>query len=299
MNPHKGKFSAWRYPAVTVALLGAAVGVGCAPPPGQDPALAVMSFNIRYGTARDGDDAWPLRRERAFRAIRDAAPDLLALQEALRFQLDELGAALPGYVELGVGRDDGLAAGEYAALFYRADRLRPDTSGTFWLSDTPAVPGSMSWGNRITRISTWAIVRDLITGARFAVFNVHLDHESQPSRERGVALVLERMQVLAPDLPLIWTGDFNAGEDNPAVTAVTAAGFTDTFRALHAGAPFAGTFNAFRGDSTGDKIDYVFVRGGWTVNQAAIVRIRPDGRDASDHFPVTATLRLDAEAGVR
>jgi endonuclease/exonuclease/phosphatase family metal-dependent hydrolase len=251
-----------------------------------------MSFNIRYGTAQDGDDAWSLRRERTFAVIRDAAPDVLSVQEALRFQLDEIGAEFPVYREVGVGRDDGKTAGEYAAILYRSDRLTPDSSGTFWLSDTPEAPGSMSWGNRITRIATWAVLRERSTGRRFAVVNVHLDHESQPSRERGVALVLERLGRHAAGLPVLFTGDFNAGEDNAAVAAVTAAGFVDTFRARHPRAPFAGTFNAFRGDSTGAKIDYVFTRGGWLVEHAAIVRTRPGGRDASDHFPVVAVLRL-------
>jgi endonuclease/exonuclease/phosphatase family metal-dependent hydrolase len=278
-----------RRAALLVALGGLA---GAGPARAQGEPLRVMSFNIRYGTARDGDDAWPLRRERTVTVIRDAAPDILSVQEALRFQLDELGAAFPAYREIGVGRDDGRTAGEYAAILYRADRLSADSSGTFWLSDTPEVPGSMSWGNRITRIATWALLRDRTTGARFAVVNVHLDHESQPSRERGAALVLARMGRHAAGLPVVFTGDFNSGEDNAAVRSVTAAGFVDTWRVRHPDAAFPGTFSAFRGDSTGPKIDYVFVRGPWDVADAAILRARPGGRDASDHFPVTALLIL-------
>jgi endonuclease/exonuclease/phosphatase family metal-dependent hydrolase len=276
--------------AALLVTLGALAGAGSAGAQGEP--LRVMSFNIRYGTAQDGDDAWPLRRERTFTVVRDIAPDILSLQEALRFQLDELGAAFPAYREIGVGRDDGKTAGEYAVILYRADRLAADSGGTFWLSDTPDVPGSMSWGNRITRIATWALLRDRTSGARLAVINVHLDHESQPSRERGVALVLERLRRLAPGLPVVFTGDFNAGEDNAAVAAVRAGGFADTFRVRHPDAAFPGTFSAFRGDSTGPKIDYVFVRGSWDVTDAMIVRTRPGGRDASDHFAVTAVLRL-------
>ncbi|HET7039624.1 MAG TPA: endonuclease/exonuclease/phosphatase family protein [Gemmatimonadales bacterium] len=286
MGLPEGKARTARYPAVTALAALLTLAAACAPPP-----LRVMSFNIRYGTAPDGDDAWPLRRERTIAVIREAAPDILGVQEALRFQLDELAAAFPAYRELGVGRDDGKTAGEYAAILYRSDRLSADTGGTFWLSDTPETPGSMSWGNRITRIATWVLFTDRETSTRFAVFNVHLDHESQPSRERGVALILERMERLAPGLPVIFTGDFNAGEDNPAVQAVSAGGFTDTFRARHPDAQVVGTFNAFRGDSTGAKIDYVLVRGGWDVDDAAIVRTRPGGRDASDHFAVMALLR--------
>jgi len=275
------------------ALLGllaalAAGAVGCT----ARPPLRVMTFNIRYGTAADGENAWAHRRARLFNVVAAERPDVLGLQEALRFQLDELHARFPEFGEIGVGRDDGKTTGEYAAMLYRTDRLTVDSSGTFWLSDTPEVPGSVSWGNHVTRICTWALLRDRRTGARLAAFNLHLDHESQPARERGAELVMRRMVTIAGDRPTILTGDFNAGEDNPAVATVLRAGMRDTFRAIHPAARWVGTFNGFTGDSTGPKIDYVFAGPRWEILDAAIVRSRPGGRDASDHFPVTAVLRL-------
>lgn len=255
--------------------------------------LDVMSFNIRYGTARDGDNAWPLRADLVIGVIDSLQPHVVGLQEALRFQLDEMAAGLEGYAEIGVGRDDGDTLGEYAAILYRTDRLHPTEAGTFWFSDTPEIPGSMSWGNSSTRICTWAAFEDLATGARFTFYNVHLDHESQPSRERSVELLVERIRVRDADGPVVVTGDFNTAEDNPALIPLREAlGYADPFRALHPEAPYIGTFSAFRGDSTGAKIDYVFVSDAWDVRDARIVRDRPGGRDPSDHFPVTARLVL-------
>jgi endonuclease/exonuclease/phosphatase family metal-dependent hydrolase len=254
--------------------------------------VTVMSFNVRYGTARDGDDAWEHRRDLLVATIAAADPDVLGLQEALRFQLDEIGRALPGYREIGVGRDDGAAAGEYSALLVRRERFAVEASGTFWLSDTPAVPGSASWGNRIPRICTWAVLTESRTGRRFAVFNTHLDHESQPSRERSTALIVERISAVARGLPVLVLGDFNAGEDNPALVPLRAAGFVDTYRALDPDRAGDGTFGAFRGDSTGEKIDYILARGGWTVRAADILRRRSGTRDPSDHFPVTARVNF-------
>jgi endonuclease/exonuclease/phosphatase family metal-dependent hydrolase len=90
-------------------------------------------------------------------------------------------------------------------------------SGTFWFSDTPEQPGSKTWGNDITRICTWARFRDA-TGGTLYVFNVHLDHESQPSRERSVQLLATRIRGrAAPGDPVLVTGDFNADEQNPAI----------------------------------------------------------------------------------
>ncbi|HEX6643703.1 MAG TPA: endonuclease/exonuclease/phosphatase family protein, partial [Gemmatimonadales bacterium] len=212
----------WLRQAASLAVLLAGCAQQAPAPAPQAESLRIMTFNIRYGTADDGADAWPHRRDLVIQVIRDGRPDLLGVQEALRFQLDELGAAIPGYGEIGVGRDDGRTKGEYAAFLYRKDRLEPLASGTHWFSDTPEVPGSTSWGNRITRIVTWARFRDRTTGRAFAAYNLHLDHESQPSRERSAEMIARL--VAAEDVPVVVLGDFNSGEANPAFRRLTAGG---------------------------------------------------------------------------
>src|SRR5918993_2363226 len=101
--------------------------------------LNVMSFNIRYGTANDGPDRWELRRDQMFALIKHQNPDVIGLQEALHFQIDEMLAALPDYRMVGVGRSDGGQGGEYAAILYRATRLSVRQTSTFWFSDTPEI----------------------------------------------------------------------------------------------------------------------------------------------------------------
>jgi endonuclease/exonuclease/phosphatase family metal-dependent hydrolase len=284
---------------LTVATLG-----GCAAPD-PPPPLTVMSFNVRYGTADDGENSWPYRRDLVWEVVERTAPDVLGVQEALRFQLDELHAALPGYVEIGVGRDDGAEAGEYAAILIRDARLRVVETGTFWLSDTPTVPGSTSWGNRITRICTWARLEDRRSGRLFSVYNVHLDHESQPSREASARLLADRLASRPAGEPAIVLGDFNAGEDNPARRLLTATGaiesegdslsspaLVDSYRLLRPPSDGEGTFNGFAGDTTGERIDAILVSGDWMVLGATIDRIHRDGLYPSDHFPVTAVLGI-------
>ena len=281
------------------ALIVAATACSTAPPvranAGSADTLRVMSFNIRYGTARDGENAWPARRALAIDVIRDFAPAVLGVQEALRFQLDEIGDALPGYTEVGVGRNDGVEAGEYSAILFDHERLELLEHETFWLSDTPDVPGSMSWGNRITRIATTARLRDRTDGRAFIVFNTHWDHESQPSRERSAALILERIRTRADTTePVILMGDFNAGEDNAAFRALVAEDadvrLYDTFRAVHPDAGQTGTYHAFSGDRSGDKIDAILATPHWRTITADIVLTAQAGRYPSDHFPVTAVL---------
>jgi endonuclease/exonuclease/phosphatase family metal-dependent hydrolase len=261
-----------------------------------DP-VRVMTFNIRYGTARDGEHAWPLRRHLAFRVIRDFAPDILGVQEALHFQLDEIAIEVPYLDRIGVGRDDGAEDGEYAAILYDARRLEPIEQGTFWLSDSPALPGSMTWGNRFPRVATWARFRERHSGDTFYVFNTHWDHESQPARERSAALLLQRIADRSvPGDPILLMGDFNAGPDNPAFQALltarnaTAPHLYDTFLAGGSDDGESGTFHAFRGDRSGARIDAILASPHWHTLAADIVLLSEDGRYPSDHFPVTAIL---------
>lgn len=256
--------------------------------------ITVMSFNIRYATARDGENHWTLRRAFLLDVVREQDADIIGLQEALDSQIREIADAIPGYAVVGVGREDGRTAGEYAAILVRKDRFNVAEAGTFWFSDSPAVPGSTSWGNRVTRICTWARLVDR-DGTALWVYNVHLDHESQPSRERSAELLRRRIgSRSAPGEPVIVTGDFNVGEDNPAIrTMVGDKAFLDTFRLVHPEEKQAGTFNGFELDAVdGPKIDYVLVQPGAEVLSAAIVRTVRNGRYPSDHFPVVARVRL-------
>lgn len=263
----------------------------------RDP-LHVMSFNIRYGTAKDGVNHWSERREMLLDVIRERDADLIGLQEALGFQIDEIVAAAPGYAVIGVGRDDAAKAGEFSAILFKKDRFRVADAGTFWFSDTPEVPASKTWGNNITRICTWArfIDRD---GRGFYHFNLHLDHESQPSRERSTLLLRQRIDARPfPGDPVIVTGDFNVGEKNPALAALVMKGdpatpFLDTYRVLYPDETLVGTFNGFKtGNTNGDKIDYVLVQPGAEVIAAEIIRTSRNDRYPSDHFPVAARIRL-------
>jgi len=271
--------------------------------------VQVMSFNIRYGMADDGPNHWDKRKELVFDVLRKHGPDVVGLQEALGFQIDDVCKALPQYAMIGVGRDDGKTKGEYSAILYRRERFEVEQGGTFWLSDTPEVPGSITWGNACTRICTWARFVERKTGRAFYHYNLHLDHISQPSREKSVVLLAERIRNRKRPEPFVVSGDFNAGENNPAILFLkgkaTVPGkdnanvenpvpMVDTFRVLHPDANDVGTFNSFKGDKTGEKIDFVLTTSDVQVLDAQIIRDNADGRYPSDHFSVTARLRFPA-----
>ncbi|MEA3227045.1 MAG: endonuclease/exonuclease/phosphatase family protein [Planctomycetota bacterium] len=277
-----------------------------------DLELRVMSFNIRYGSANDGENRWPNRREMVFDLIREQSSDVIGLQEALRFQIDEIREAVLVYGEIGVAREDGRIDGEYSAILFRADRFGVAEAGTFWLSDTPEVAGSNQWGGACVRICTWARLIENSSGRAFYIFNTHLDHVSQRSREKSAVLISQRIRSRNHKDPFVVTGDFNAGENNPVVTylkgkttAVAPRGnkvetpvpLVDTFRVLHPDVKDVRTGHAFRGGREGNKIDYVLAPATAKVLEAQILYDNVDGRYPSDHYPVTARLRLPITDG--
>ncbi len=269
--------------------------------------LKIMSFNIRYGTANDGKNSWSHRRNQVMDLIAHQKADVIGLQEALRFQLDEIRGNLHHYGEIGKGRDDGLDSGEHSTILYQTERFKIDSSGTFWLSETPSVPGSKSWGNKLPRICTWAALVDKKSHDKFFVYNMHLDHRNANSRWNSIALMQKHIKLHNPyNLPVIILGDFNVGEGNPLIKymrgkenfqqnrdskMINSFPLEDTFRNLHPKAQ-GGTFHMFWGKGFGPKLDYIFVNPETKILHSEIIRSNVEGRYPSDHFPITADVRL-------
>lgn len=259
--------------------------------------VRVMSFNIRYITPGDtGNRTWLARRDQVGTVIREDNPDVVGLQEAFRTMLDDIAMRVPGYEEVGVGREDGKTRGEYAAILVRKDRMSVMDSGNFWLSDTPEVPGSATWQNRVTRICTWAKLLDRANNSELYVYNCHLDHESQEAREKGLALIMAHATATQSRGPFILTGDFNADEDNTALTRLKEHPLApvDVWRSANREVPLteSGTFHEFAGEKSGGKIDYIFVSPPVRVIESSIIHRNEDGIYPSDHFPLRATVEF-------
>lgn len=266
----------------------------------QTETLTVMTFNIRYGRAPDGPDRWDNRRNLVLDLLAGCKVDLIGLQEALAFQIDQISEALPQYAVMAVCRDDGLRAGEACPVFYRRDRFALLDSGTFWFSDTPQVPGSKHWGNQIPRICTWVYLKDRFAGHGFYVYNLHLDHQSQVSREKSTQMLADRIRRRPTADPFVVMGDFNIGLDNPAMDCLLGAQparLIDSWRAVHRDQEPSGTFHAFTGKAGTLKIDHILVPENTEVLEAGIDQRSFNGRYPSDHFPVFAKIHLLALEG--
>ncbi|AXK45271.1 endonuclease/exonuclease/phosphatase family protein [Brachybacterium saurashtrense] len=269
----------------------------------QRDALHVMSANIRYdrsaggGTVAGDPDHWPDRRPLLVELLQREKPTLLGVQEALSGQLSAIEEALPRHRSVGYGRDGG-SRGEYSAIFYDSTRLEVLAWDQFWLSDTPEVIGSATWGNTVTRIVVWAHLRDVATGAEIAMLNTHFDHQSENARIRSADAILDLLRGGELDaLPTIVTGDFNsAAHDSGAYTALVSDGpLVDTWdAAAQQLTPAWGTFPGYDDPvEGGDRIDWVLTTEDLVTEQAALNVWRDaSGAYPSDHAPVQALIAL-------
>jgi endonuclease/exonuclease/phosphatase family metal-dependent hydrolase len=283
-------------------LLAAGLSSAAAPPAGDDVSTTVMTFNIRYGTADDGPNAWEHRRYLVRLAIRERQPAIFGVQECLWEQGVELERAFSEYRITGVGRDDGLRAGEMCLIFTRRDRYRLLGQGNFWLSDTPQSPGSVGWDAACPRVVTWVELYDrLCDPDTLFVFNTHLDHRGARAREEGALLLRRRMGEIAHGHAALLMGDFNAPADaaSPPYRILAQEGWRDDI-ALHdawyAASPAErsqpdGTFHGFTGTPVPGRIDWILAGPALPAADAGVSRFRQDGRLPSDHFPVWAVFR--------
>ena len=195
-------------PLSQLLLLSCLPGAGVAQ---DDQArVEIMTFNIRYGTAKDGADHWIARRGIVTEVIRSRAPHIVGLQEALAFQLDQILDAMPHYRPFGKGRNGG-HNGEHTSILVDTRRFTVEDHGDFWLSKTPEKVASRGWDAALPRIASWVILHDRRADRRFAMINTHFDHRGRKAREESAKLIVRRLKDFA-HLPTLVTGDLNAGE---------------------------------------------------------------------------------------
>jgi len=287
-----------------VAGLGMTVAETAAAAPGHNGAvigpargesLHVMSFNLRYA-ADSVPNSWAERRPVMAELLRREQPTVLGTQEGFYGQLRDIQRDLPDRYEwIGVGRAGG-SRDEFMAVYYDTSRVEPLEFDHFWLSDTPDVIGSKSWGNTVIRMVTWVRFADLRTGKEFVTVNTHFDHLSENSRQRSAALVRDRVNGFAPGLPVVLTGDFNApaGGSVSYDTLMTGAGMTDTWpAAAERRTPLYATFHGYSPlVPDGTRIDWILTRGA-TVQAVGINTFERNGQYPSDHLPVQALITLN------
>jgi endonuclease/exonuclease/phosphatase family metal-dependent hydrolase len=289
----------------------------------EDPGHAdIVSLNIRYDNSADGINAWPFRKEMVVSFLKDEAPALIGLQEVLWHQFEYIDSALTGYGSLAAGRNDGRRSGEMVPLFYREDLFSSGSSGsgTFWLSPTPDIAGSIGWGAVLPRIVTWCSLTIKSTGEEIFFFNTHFSHMSDSARLMSAGVLMEEVYRIAGEARYIITGDFNMVPDSPPWHVISEGGAEDSFIVSEERPSGGGTtFNGFsepvaeksgfarQGNPSAGasasgglrepagavrRIDYIFVSPGMEVSGHRTERVIQDSVYISDHWPVIVTLKL-------
>lgn len=245
--------------------------------------LKVATFNIRYGSAADGANGWRHRRGATLSQLSAIEFDVCGLQEVLADQRGYLAGSLTGTRWYGVGRADGVSDGEQSPIVVRGERLVVSEWTTLWLSERPQVAGSRGWDAKIPRVAT--AVKGTVDGVAVGVVNTHLDHRGQRAQIGSARLIADLVR--AEQRRWIVMGDFNVEFGSPALNELTRAGLRSVLPS-----DAGGTFHAWTGATDRRRIDHILVDDGWEVIDGRIVHDRFNGKLPSDHWPISAELRL-------
>lgn len=256
--------------------------------------IKFMTYNIRYDNPGDGENRWDERKENLGRLLHEMNPDIFGIQEGLIHQVKYMDSLLVDYSFIGKGRDDGMEAGEFCAVFFKKTQFILLQQGLFWLSETPENP-SRGWDAALNRICVYGLFESLNARNRFLLFNTHLDHMGVLAREKSIELILEKADTLNPDhLPVILLGDFNLEPGDRAFGNLLDYYMDSKSACTGESSGPEGTFNAFRFDlPVKQRLDYIFVsKGKSEVKEYRVIADANKGLYPSDHCPVFAAVKI-------
>ena len=268
------------------------------PSPAPEENVKVMTFNIRYGTADDGDNSWPGRKKILFDLILKENADFIGLQEAMIFQIEEIIQQCPSYTYIGRTRQADRTTGEATPVLYKTAKYDLIDQDTHWLSNTPDVPESKSWDTSLPRIFTWAVFRRKSDGKELVVYNTHYDHLGEIARYESSRIIVSHMHKNFRERDIILLGDFNALEESNPINYLTeneVFRLSDTYRHLNPekkekDMTFYGWNEHIPG--TGRRIDYIFHAGDLDPLKTYVSNYHKGKRYPSDHMPVVAVFRF-------
>jgi endonuclease/exonuclease/phosphatase family metal-dependent hydrolase len=262
--------------------------------------VKVLCCNIRVSTQGDVDTGygWETRKSLCVDVMRAQSADLICVQECWGYHYRDLLAGLPEFDGFGLSNPDA-DFHPYNAMLYRRDRFEIISAGGFWLSETPHIAGSKSWDSQCLRFANWIDLKNRESGLKFRMWNTHFDHIGQVAREQQAQRIVEACQAFPEDFAQLFAADCNADASNPAIDVMKAGGWIDTYAEMHGPADPGFTYHAFIGpkyaearNNTTGKIDFIFHRGPVQTLSAEIICDSRDGRYPSDHYFLSAEVRL-------
>ena len=256
--------------------------------------IDVMSYNIRLGSADDGENHWNIRKDKLKDLINYYEADFIGMQEAQKQQIEYLLENNSLYGFLGKPRDEGENS-EFSCIFYLKNKYKVLQQDTFWLSETPE-KSTKSWDAAYPRIVTYGLFENIKTKKKIWVLNTHFDHVGVVARQKSAEIILKKIKQLQgkQNLPVVLTGDFNSFKTDtwmqPLLNNLQEASSHSITK------PYGGTatWNAFNfKEKPVDQIDFIFS----SKNNTVIKKFRTitdfyDFKYPSDHLPIISRIEL-------
>ena len=214
------------------------------------------TINIRFDNDKD-PWTWPdrlvLLKERLF----SIAPDIIATQEGRKKQLLELKDALAPNYQMVDSHRDWDEYKMYPCLFYNPKRLLLSESYDRWLSRTPEVPHSKSFGSAWPKLAVIASFSSKKTSKIFATASFHFDNESSEARPKQAEILLEQIDDCCPENMRILLGDANDKVNSKTLAILKKSGYQDPWNFSDA----PPSFHGFGNQKIASRIDYVLYQG--------------------------------------
>ncbi|KAH3764479.1 Endonuclease/Exonuclease/phosphatase family protein [Pelomyxa schiedti] len=273
--------------------------------------IRIVQFNIRYPASYDDlGNQWDSRKQDFVDFVESLHPDILTVQEAyiwpLWYILDNLFNGT--FKWTGKGRNDGVHAGEHAAIFFNASRFSVEDGDTFWLSPTPLLPSVfLNEDMSNFRECTWVRLREKSTKYEFLAITTHYGWGDNFDTNAANLIIKETASHVGQSLPVILTGDLNANITSPGYHTLvtnTAVPLCDAMLCCQQNCTptnctqsLSWTSEPYCPADAGDqRIDFIFTSIGVPVVYYDSPRTTRASTNTtfSDHFPVVVDVILPA-----
>lgn len=244
----------------------------------------VMTMNIRFGLADDGENSWPFRRHFFAELFKRHPATFLGIQESNHFQTEYLNRLLDKYH--GIGWHNPSHETWQSNLIFYQNTWKCIEHRHLFLSETPDTESKLP-GSKWPRQCVMGLFEHGET--RLIAANTHFDFDPSVQR-KSAELVVNFLSGFPKAYPVVIMGDFNTSPESSAYTVFMENGFSEV---LHDN--YTSTFHGFKGGDTGEHIDWILHRGPLTLKRAMVLKDSFSDRFPSDHYPVMASFTLSKQ----
>lgn len=184
--------------------------------PGQFKVLSISASSNGIPIAE-----WDLCFPGIIKFIEEQNSDIVTLQAIKPKHVKDFRTVLGAYSVVTGENEEDETEFTLNPLLFRSDKFRLLSKSKFWLSDTPEVPESLTWGGNEPRTVTWIKLQSIKSGHIFYVFNAHFCHLDESTRIKSSILLLTKIHNIAGNAPVIVTGCFNMEDTSASYQILT------------------------------------------------------------------------------